>query len=100
MVKKKKKARAKSAVSTAAKKAQQNPPAPADPQGGVLGQAVAPAQAADQTPPVGPEGMEVVTAGGPNDQPIVGNGAATGGPTPTPNVIQTPHFFQLATLPL
>ena len=88
VVKKKKKARAKSAVSTAAKKAQQNPPAPADPQGGVQGQVGAQAQAADLTPPVGPEGMDVATAGGPNDQPIVGNGAATGGPTP--NVIQPP----------
>ena len=35
----------------------------------------------------------MVTAGGPNDQPIVGNWAATGGPTLTPNVIQTPPVF-------
>ena len=49
---------------------------------------MAPALAADQTPPVGPEGMEVATVGNPNDQPIVGQGAATGGP---PHFIPTNH---------
>ena len=38
-------------------------------------------------------------ASGPNDQPGVGNGAAAGGPTPAPKVIQTPLVFQLANPP-
>ena len=50
VVRKKKKARAKSAGKPA-KQTYQNPPAPADLQEGALGQA----QAIDQAPPVGPE---------------------------------------------
>ena len=83
MVKKKKKARSKSAVSTAAKKAQQTLPATAEPQGGAQGQVGAQALAADLTPPVGPEGMDVAAVGNPNAQPSVGQGDSTGGPPPT-----------------
>ena len=100
MVKKKKKARDKSAVPTVANKPKQNPPAAADPQGGALGQAQVTAQAADQAPPVGPEGVDVANVGNPAAQPSVGQGDATGGPSQPIPTNQAPHFFQLASLPL
>ena len=77
VVKKKKKTRAKSI-----KKQKQNPPAAADPQVEALGQAQAPAQAADQAPPGGSEAMEVAADGNPNAQLPVGPGGATGGNPP------------------
>ena len=80
VVKKKKKTRAKSV-----KKQIQNPPAAADPQVEALGQAPAPAQAADQAPPGGPEAMDVAAVGNPNVQLPVGPGGATGGPPPPTN---------------
>ena len=75
VVKKKKKTRAKSV-----KKRNQNPPAAADPQVEVLGQAAATANAADQAQPGGTEAMDVVAAGNHNIQLPVGPGVATGGP--------------------
>ena len=93
VVRKKKKARSKSAGPTPAKQPKQNPPAPADLQGGALGQPRAPAQAADQAPPVGPEGVDVANVGNPAAQPSVGQGDATGGPSQPIPTNQAPPLF-------
>ena len=100
MTRKKKKARAKSAGPTPAKQPKQNPPAPADPQEGALGQAQASAQVLAQAPLVGPERMDVATAGNSTAQPSVGQGDATGGPTqPAPSNNQIPPLIQQVGLP-
>ena len=83
VVRKKKKARSKSAGPTPAKQPKQNPPAPADLQEGALGQPRVPAQAADQAPPVGPEGVDAANGGNLAAQPGVGQEGAPGGPPPT-----------------
>ena len=100
VVKKKNNLRSKSAVSTAAKKAQQTLPVTADPQGGPQEQVGAPALAAGLNPPVEPEVMVVAEVSGPNDQPRAGGGAAAGGAPPVPQFIQTPPVqFSLANPP-
>ena len=91
VVRKKKKARGKSAGPTPAKQPKLNPPVPADPQEGA--QVQAQAQALAQAPPVVAEGMEVVAEGNSTAQPNVGQGDATAGssqPTPViPPLIQS-----------
>ena len=85
VVRKKKKSRAKSAGKTPAKQPTQNPPAPADLPEGVLGQPAAPAQAADQAPPVGPAGVDAANGGNLAAQPGVVQEGAPGGPHPPTN---------------